>query len=336
VRTMSIFEWIEENLEPRRCDSVEILYDAMESQSGGSLPIIYQPFDGSRRAHWRDRGAMLDFLLATRGQGGRLLDFGPGDGWPSLIVAPYAAEVVGVDASRRRVEACTRNAGRLGIDNARFVHIPAGGPLPFEDETFDGAMAASSVEQTPDPRAALSEFYRVLKPGGRLRLTYEDLDRYGGSSRFDTWVWSLGPKGSRLVLYDRHIEEEYAVMYGVTFSATPEDVGLPMDRTGTLPFDRITPDVLARASDYITDALVCRLVHASGHTYFRWLNETGFSDIIPSHSGAWFAGEVFDRIPEGRRPRDMDSIDIMLKPAVAVVVEMRAPLDSNPDMTAVK
>ena len=33
-----------------------------------------------------------------------LLDFGPGDGWPSLLLAPMADEVVGVDASRRRVD----------------------------------------------------------------------------------------------------------------------------------------------------------------------------------------------------------------------------------------
>ncbi|MDK2930882.1 MAG: arsenite methyltransferase [Bacillota bacterium] len=71
------------------------------------------------RWHWIDRGQILDFLFATRGEGKRLLDFGPGDGWPSLGVARLAGEVVGVDASARRVEVCVENARCLGISKWR-------------------------------------------------------------------------------------------------------------------------------------------------------------------------------------------------------------------------
>ena len=34
-----LFEWIENDLKPRRCDSAEFLYDEMESQSGECLPL---------------------------------------------------------------------------------------------------------------------------------------------------------------------------------------------------------------------------------------------------------------------------------------------------------
>jgi SAM-dependent methyltransferase len=333
---MEIFQWIQRELRPRACTSVEIFYDFMESQSFECLPVIYQPFDAGKRGHWCDRGAMLDFLLSTRGEGKRLLDFGPGDGWPSLIVAPHAARVVGVDGSPRRVEVCIKNAGRLGITNAEFHHVEPGRPLPFDDETFDGIMAASSVEQAPDPQAVLREFYRVLRPGGRLRMAYEDLDRYRDSSRYDTWVWPLDGGGARLVLYDRHIEEEYAVMYGITFSETAPGPGLPLDGSGVLPFDRLTVPLLACLKAFITDTVACRLSHPSGRTFFEWLNEIGFSEVIPSHSGTSFAGEVFERLGKNERPRDMDSIDAMLRPVVDVVVGMRAPLSSNPLITAVK
>ena len=113
--------WIEEQLKPETCSSDELIYNEMESQSTYSLPIIYVPFDGRKRSHWADRGAMFDFLFSTKGFGKKLLDFGPGDGWPSLIVAPYVTEVIGVDASQKRIEICTQNASKLGIKNTNLL-----------------------------------------------------------------------------------------------------------------------------------------------------------------------------------------------------------------------
>jgi len=133
-REVSIFEWIEGELEPRSCNSEEFIYDDIDSQSGRCLPIIYQPFDAGNRSHWCDRGSLFDYLFSTDGK--RLLDFGPGDGWPSLIVAPFVDEVVGVDGSRRRVKVCMENARRLGISNAKFIWVEPGASLPCQDNSF--------------------------------------------------------------------------------------------------------------------------------------------------------------------------------------------------------
>ena len=80
---MNVFEWVERTLNPKVCHSCEFMYDEMASQSGYCLPLIYQPFDANERSHWQDRGALFDYLLSTGGDGRRLLDFGPGDGWQS-------------------------------------------------------------------------------------------------------------------------------------------------------------------------------------------------------------------------------------------------------------
>ncbi len=172
-----VLEWLEKELSPVTSTSEEFIYNDMESQSGRSLPEIYKTFDPNNIDHWADRGSILDFLSAVMGKGKKLLDFGPGDGWPSLPVARYADEVVGLDASSRRVQVCQENARKLGIKNAYFKYYAAGDLLPFPESTFDGVMAASSVEQTPDPKETLKEFYRVLRPGGRLRISYEALTR---------------------------------------------------------------------------------------------------------------------------------------------------------------
>ncbi|MBC7869458.1 MAG: methyltransferase domain-containing protein, partial [Chitinophagaceae bacterium] len=43
--------------------------------------------------------------------------------------------------------------------------------LPFEDSSFDLVVSRYSAHHWPQPTAALEEFYRVLKPGGRFLLS---------------------------------------------------------------------------------------------------------------------------------------------------------------------
>ncbi|MBN1639690.1 MAG: hypothetical protein JXA09_00550 [Anaerolineae bacterium] len=102
----SALAWVEHQLAPRMCTSAELLYDHMASQSDESLALIYQPFDVDNPAHWSDRGSLFDYLCTTGG--GRILDLGPGDGWPALILAPFLDEVVGVEGR----SAAWRCAGR--------------------------------------------------------------------------------------------------------------------------------------------------------------------------------------------------------------------------------
>ena len=323
---MQTFDWIDRVLEPRTCNSEEFIYDDMGSQSGGCLPIIYQPFDVAKRMHWTDRGALFDFLCATEGWGKRILDFGPGDGWPSLIIAPFAGEVVGVEGSRRRRDVCRENAERLGIKNASFEYVEVGGPLPFEANTFGGAVAASSIEQTPDPRAALKEIHRVLKPGGRVRISYEDLARYGGGREYEADIERIENERTRVVFYDRHIDEEYAVMYGLVLSVSLEEaLSIFSVTSGSLSFDAITVTQLEKARPVIAEARVCRLSHPSGKTLVRWLEKIGFSRVLPTHTGIRLAGRLFEKIPGGDHPRDLGGLVKLFRPLVNVVVDMRPP-----------
>jgi ubiquinone/menaquinone biosynthesis C-methylase UbiE len=331
-----ILNWLEETADPQLYDSASFIYEDMASQSGESLPLIYQPFDVSRQAHWRDRGAALDYLLSTRARGQRVLDFGPGDGWPSLIVAPQVASVTGVDASPRRVQVCTSNAARLGIDNATFLAVPPGQPLPFAAGSFDAAVAASSVEQTPDPYQTLAELYRVLRPGGRLRLSYEALSRYRGGEETAVWLFGIDEQTSRLILYDRQIEQERVVQYGLTFHLSAADLGRQLTAATELTVSDITPATLKPLAGALLDVRKCVTGHPSGPTLATWLAQIGFSQVRPTHNGLEAAAILFEQTPANERPQTVTAVDTYLEPFVKMVIGLAAPLEMDPMITAVK
>jgi len=334
---MGILDWLEATLSPKDCTSEEFIYDDMDSQSGRALPIIYRPFDAADGSHWQDRGSAFDYLFSTQGEGKRLLDLGPGDGWPSLIVAPWAGEVVGVDGSRRRVAVCSENAARLGIANARFTYVAPGTRLPFDDNSFDGAMAASSIEQTPDPYVTLQELHRVLRPGGHLRVDYESLGQYRDGQEQEAWLWPANERMCRLMLYDRHIDREQVRQYRVTFAMPREELNRSLSgKEKDMSIADLTVAALNRLRPAIVDARVCTTIHPSGRTLASWLREIGFAQVLPTHSGAHFARRLFDRIPEDRRPTDMRGVDALLRPAVEVAAQMPAPWDIDPMITAIK
>jgi SAM-dependent methyltransferase len=334
---MDILEWIKKELKPESCNSDKFIYDDMNSQSGRMLPIIYEPFDATKKSHWTDRGSMFDYLLSTRGEGKLLLDFGPGDGWPSLIVAPYTSKVIGVEGSTRRAQVCTENAARLGISNTEFIYVPQGSPLPFEDDTFDGVMAASSIEQSLDPKSTLKELFRVLKPGGRLRISYESLEVYRNGQEHDIWLHPADDRKCILILFDRDIDREFAVQYSLTFSLSAREIrNLFSGNDSPVTYDKITLPLLESVRSSISDCRMCRTVHPSGKRLISWLREIGFGEIIPSHNGSTIAGQLFDLLPEQNRPETLSEIDKYLKPIINIVVDMPAPVETEPMITAIK
>lgn len=313
----NLVAYINAQLRPRRVTSDEALYEQMASQSGYSLSIVYQPYDATKRWHWADHGRCLDYLEVCGG--GDLLDIGPGDGWPSLPVAFHARSVTGVDASPRRIAVCEENARRLGLTNFRGAVYVAGAPLPFPDDHFDGAMAASSIENSPDPQALLQEICRVLRPGGKLRLGYEEPSRYVGKPSQELHLWPLEGDRTYLYLIDRHLAEERVDNYSLVLNGRIAEVRDPAD---------LGPMVL--------DAMTYSLALPSCRTWLTWLREAGFTSALATHDGGRYAKELFERLDPAERPGDLAGVERLLRPGVRVVAGLEAPPELDPMITAVK
>ena len=55
---------------------------------------------------------------------------------------------------------------------------------------------------------------------------------------------------------------------------------------------------------------------------WRWLREAGFSQVRSTHSGSWFAGQLFNQLPEPERPSGLPGLDNLLRPLIPIVVEL--------------
>lgn len=116
----------------------------------------------------RDR--VLD--LAELRPGDTLLDVGTGEG----LIAFGALERVGPDGhvvfsdvSRPLLDQCRELAGSVGVlDRCSFVEASADDLAAVQSESVDAVTTRSVLIYLRDKAAAIREFFRVLRPGGRF------------------------------------------------------------------------------------------------------------------------------------------------------------------------
>ncbi|MDK3593028.1 demethylmenaquinone methyltransferase, partial [Staphylococcus pseudintermedius] len=82
----------------------------------------------------------------------------------SQAVGPEG-EVTGLDFSENMLKVGEEKTAHM--DNIRLVQGDAMA-LPFDDNTFDYVTIGFGLRNIPDYSKALSEMYRVLKPGGMV------------------------------------------------------------------------------------------------------------------------------------------------------------------------
>src|SRR6202007_2313312 len=82
-----------------------------------------------------------------------------------------AVRYVAADISPYMLKRARREAGRRGVQDAiEFVEADVTA-LQFPDASFDLCVTYNGLHCLPDPRAALAELTRVLRPGGTVRGT---------------------------------------------------------------------------------------------------------------------------------------------------------------------
>ncbi len=95
----------------------------------------------------------------------KILDVGTGTGFLSLSLAELGHEVVGIDLAEGMISAARKIAKERGLD----LDLVTGDAesLDFVDESFDAVVSRWVLWTLPHPEKAISEWMRVLRPGGR-------------------------------------------------------------------------------------------------------------------------------------------------------------------------
>lgn len=150
------------------------------------------------------KNAMMDWLAPQSGQ--RLIDVAGGTGdiaFRFLSRAPLAQAVVCDMTESMLVEGRNRAEAERQADRLDWITGDAMA-LPFADNSFDRytiSFGIRNVTRIPD---ALTEAFRVLRPGGRLMvLEFSQLPVPGLQWAYDRYSFNVIPAMGQLVANDR-------------------------------------------------------------------------------------------------------------------------------------
>jgi ubiquinone/menaquinone biosynthesis C-methylase UbiE len=122
-----------------------------------------------------------------RSAAGRVLDVGCGTGLLTSRIAERLAPpaTIGCDFSGGMLRQAARHAPSIPWVRGNALR------LPFRDASFGAVVSTEAFHWFPDQEAALSEFFRVLEPKGRLLIAL--------INPAAEWMTRAGRLGSRLL-----------------------------------------------------------------------------------------------------------------------------------------
>lgn len=176
--------------------------------------------------------AYVERILERMPRGSRILEIGTGLGSQAIPLALHH----GFRAVVTDVSACALALNRdalaaLGGSPAVEYHVADADHLPYEDGSFDVVLLHAALHHLPEPRSALREASRCLRPGGLLVLGYEPNRRVFAPLRRLAGALRLTEKHSRRLVPDRYsvADDETPGFFARELRAWVEESGLALE-----------------------------------------------------------------------------------------------------------
>jgi demethylmenaquinone methyltransferase/2-methoxy-6-polyprenyl-1,4-benzoquinol methylase len=151
---------------------------------------------------WKD--AMMDWLAPRGGQ--LLLDVAGGTGDISFRFLKRArnAHATVLDLTEPMLAEGRKRAATAGISDQLDWVVGDAMALPFEDQTFDVYTISFGIRNVTNPKKALAEAYRVLKPGGRIMvLEFSHIPNDLLQWCYDKYSFNVIPRLGQIIARDR-------------------------------------------------------------------------------------------------------------------------------------
>ena len=151
---------------------------------------------------WKD--AMMDWLAPRSGQ--NLLDVagGTGDVAFRFLKRAKAGHATVLDLTEQMLIEGRKRAEASQLENSLDWIVGDAMALPFEDNTFEVYTISFGIRNVTRPQEALSEAYRVLKPGGRLMvLEFNQIPNNMLQKMYDAYSFNAIPALGKLITGDR-------------------------------------------------------------------------------------------------------------------------------------
>jgi len=146
-----------------------------------------------------------------------IADLGAGEGTISQLMAERAKRVIAIDNSEKMVEFGAELAKKHGISNLEY-RLGDLEDVPIRSGTVDLAFLSQALHHARHPERALSEAWRILKPGGRIAIL--DLNRHNFEEAremyADLWLGFTELEMERMVKGAGFKNAETAVVYKET------------------------------------------------------------------------------------------------------------------------
>jgi 2-polyprenyl-3-methyl-5-hydroxy-6-metoxy-1,4-benzoquinol methylase len=138
------------------------------------IPLAAWRAEAAEASGGTSEEALYDAALAwveAGGLSGRVLDYGAGTGTLVMLLCETGRfdAVVGADLMARPSDL------PAGAD---WLSQDLNQPLGLAEESFDAILSVEVIEHLENPRAVARDWFRLLKPGGRLFFTTPNADSW--------------------------------------------------------------------------------------------------------------------------------------------------------------
>ena len=113
-----------------------------------------------------------DFAGFEQYSGKRVLEIGVGGGVDFSQFVLHGANAIGIDFTKAAIGHTSERLGlqALNCEGYYMLALADSERLPFQEGIFDLVYSWGVLHHTPDTESAFAEMYRVLKPGGELKV----------------------------------------------------------------------------------------------------------------------------------------------------------------------